>query len=135
MASSGSGIHQATALSGAAKQFQVRFKTRYLARLWEDSLLYDLLWYVWGDIARRPAEWRSPSWSWALVEEPVGFAYNPEDSLARINYHVNAECALASKDSTGAVSRGHLSSFRHFCFPLAALYQFLLKVPATVYAS
>ncbi|PMD36898.1 HET-domain-containing protein, partial [Hyaloscypha variabilis F] len=32
------------ALSGAAKQFQMRLRKRYLAGLWDDSLVEDLLW-------------------------------------------------------------------------------------------
>ncbi|KAK3934080.1 heterokaryon incompatibility protein-domain-containing protein [Diplogelasinospora grovesii] len=60
------------ALSGAAKEFQRhRGGPRYVAGLWEDSLVEDLLWYIRSDVPKllpaRPTEWRSPTWSWAVV--------------------------------------------------------------------
>ncbi|KAK0745692.1 heterokaryon incompatibility protein-domain-containing protein [Schizothecium vesticola] len=56
------------ALSGSARQLQrLRGGVRYLAGLWEDTLVEDLLWQgqeVWSP---RPEEWHAPTWSWAAV--------------------------------------------------------------------
>ncbi|EIW58245.1 HET-domain-containing protein, partial [Trametes versicolor FP-101664 SS1] len=47
----------------------------YLAGLWRDTLLHDLLWYVAARLQsrvvswRRPAEYRAPSWSWASTAD------------------------------------------------------------------
>jgi hypothetical protein len=49
---------------------------QYFAGLWHSSLAVDLMWIVESDslTARRPPQPRAPSWSWAAVEEPIGWA-------------------------------------------------------------
>jgi hypothetical protein len=107
------------ALSGAAKQFQKRLRKRYLAGLWEDNLLEDLLWYASPErgqeeqryYTRRPSEWRSPSWSWASVEGPVQYIANTKAWRSGIEFDavvIAAECIPASADPTGAVLKGYL---------------------------
>lgn len=107
------------AFSGAAKQFQMRLRQRYLAGLWDDSLLEDLLWYAAPErgqeeqryYTRRPSEWRSPSWSWASVEGPVQYITNTKAWTSGIDFNavvVAAECISASVDPTGAVLKGYL---------------------------
>ncbi|OOO03846.1 Heterokaryon incompatibility [Aspergillus oryzae] len=43
-------------------------ETRYLAGLWEDTLLEDLLWKKPKPPLPRPEAYRAPSWSWASVD-------------------------------------------------------------------
>jgi hypothetical protein len=51
--------------------------TRYLAGLWSDSLLTDLLWFVLHNEYHEPEasyrrnQWRAPSWSWASIDAEV----------------------------------------------------------------
>ncbi|KAF2480879.1 heterokaryon incompatibility protein-domain-containing protein [Neohortaea acidophila] len=81
------------AISGFAKSLQLR--GRYLAGLWQESLLADLCWYVGPELvvddprltkqntiregerqlATKPRSqtYIAPSWSWASVEEPITF--------------------------------------------------------------
>ncbi|TBU27627.1 heterokaryon incompatibility protein-domain-containing protein [Dichomitus squalens] len=60
------------ALGGIAEDMHRIFRTQYLAGLWRDTLLADLLWSkrVRSDIPR-PREYRAPSWSWAAVDGQV----------------------------------------------------------------
>jgi Heterokaryon incompatibility protein (HET) len=65
------------AVSGLARLMQPRMECRYLAGLWEENLLHQLLWLS-PDSERREAEgvtptlaYISPSWSWASVDSLV----------------------------------------------------------------
>ena len=76
------------ALSGVATYFQPFVGGEYLAGLWRNSLLRELLWCTEDDegrsLGRRPAAYRAPSWSWASVEGPVKYPFSnvlsPQDS-------------------------------------------------------
>jgi len=61
------------ALSGSAKQLQRHRGSRYIAGMWEDTLVEDLLWESCELWAPRSPEWNSPTWSWAAVS---GGVYN-----------------------------------------------------------
>ncbi|KAI0631620.1 hypothetical protein C8Q77DRAFT_1159393 [Trametes polyzona] len=58
------------ACGGIAEKFHPALKSDYLAGLWRDTLLRDLLWTRDFESAHfpRPVEYRAPSWSWAAVE-------------------------------------------------------------------
>jgi hypothetical protein len=61
------------ALAGVAQQCQRIYCTQYLAGLWEDALLKDLLWSSSHRTEPpRPETYRAPSWSWAAIDGPVG---------------------------------------------------------------
>ena len=46
----------------------------YLAGLWKSNLAADLLWFIQGgETLRRPRNYRAPSWSWAALDEPIGW--------------------------------------------------------------
>jgi hypothetical protein len=63
------------ALSGIAKRFQRVFGTEYVAGLWSEDMINGLCWNVESvHKARRPSEYRAPSWSWASVEGEVRFS-------------------------------------------------------------
>ncbi|KAH8595425.1 heterokaryon incompatibility protein-domain-containing protein [Bisporella sp. PMI_857] len=55
------------ALSGAAKQMQLHRKSRYIAGMWEDTLMKDLLWETRDLQQPRPGVRHSPTWSWVIV--------------------------------------------------------------------
>jgi hypothetical protein len=48
----------------------------YLAGLWRETLIQDMLWFVTTAHEPRPSEFRAPSWSWASVEGLIGNAEN-----------------------------------------------------------
>lgn len=57
------------ACGAIADAFQRVLRTEYLAGLWRDTLLQDLLWEKDGEARlERPAAFRAPSWSWAAVD-------------------------------------------------------------------
>ncbi|KAI0658246.1 hypothetical protein C8Q70DRAFT_1055239 [Cubamyces menziesii] len=65
------------ACAGIAEAFgrALGSKTEYLAGLWRDSLLWDLLWTVapFSRSLDRRGDARAPSWSWAATDYPVDF--------------------------------------------------------------
>ncbi|KAH7186196.1 heterokaryon incompatibility protein-domain-containing protein [Fusarium flagelliforme] len=64
------------ALAGLTKRMQtMRPDDRYLAGLWEKTLLFDLLWFVWpSPVPGRQRTSTFPSWSWASVDCQVMWA-------------------------------------------------------------
>ncbi|KAI0639274.1 heterokaryon incompatibility protein-domain-containing protein [Trametes polyzona] len=67
------------ACAGLAEEFHRVLGSDYLAGLWRDSLLLDLLWiatYFAFDVhdktPRRPPSYRAPSWSWAALDQQIG---------------------------------------------------------------
>jgi hypothetical protein len=76
-----SGSDKLVAIAAVAKTFQrlipiqERRRWRYLAGLWEQTLIPDLAWSTGhsGVPPERPP-YRAPSWSWASVDGPVGTA-------------------------------------------------------------
>lgn len=61
------------AIGGVARTFAAKRKTSYLAGLFEDSLLDDLLWHSFSCKKPRLSKWRAPSWSWASIETHVSY--------------------------------------------------------------
>lgn len=121
------------AFSGLAQQYQPRLGSEYLAGLWRENLVADLMWFAYPDYGieakpystNRPRKWRAPSWSWASVEGPVLFSkdyYISEaeacaesitclaeitdvTSLVEI---ISVECSASSLDPMGTVAMGRL---------------------------
>lgn len=97
------------AVSGIAKAFQNVKKSKYVAGLWETSLLEDLAWHVeaafdWGYPLE---EWRAPSWSWASTSSHVAFVQMYE-GLEPFCSLINASVTLAGPDPTGEITEAHL---------------------------
>ena len=62
------------ALSGLATQFKEFRKDAYNAGVWQDSMVEDLMWYVyWTNPATRVERGKIPSWSWASVNANISF--------------------------------------------------------------
>lgn len=99
------------ALSGLAKHIQQTYtRGRYLAGLWEDSLLEDLMWWVREEDTHktsRPKQWRAPSWTWASLEGSIQHRILPIKTAhcTIVGVHV----VNAGVDSTGAVSSGSIT--------------------------
>ncbi|KAI0330490.1 HET-domain-containing protein [Cubamyces sp. BRFM 1775] len=66
------------ACAAIAEAFAPFLGARYVAGLWRNTLLYDLLWYAqaaWGDPQRAPQEDDcAPSWSWASRNYRISYA-------------------------------------------------------------
>jgi hypothetical protein len=61
------------AISGVVKSMQKHRTDRYLAGLWEASILDDLAWQATDSTVPRPKTWLAPTWSWASVASPVSY--------------------------------------------------------------
>ncbi|KAJ8455079.1 hypothetical protein ONZ51_g12650 [Trametes cubensis] len=109
------------ACAGVAEAFgrALGYQTEYLAGLWRDSLLYDLLWTTTGTTGqiRGCADVHAPSWSWAATRHPVSF--QPYTWYRDANVTVPdweeladvVECSVALEDRVlpfGRVTGGHL---------------------------
>lgn len=121
------------AFSGLAQQYQPHLESEYLAGLWRENLVADLMWFAYPDYGieaepystNRPSRWRAPSWSWASVEGPILFSKDYHisgaeacaenvTSLAEITdvtslvEIISAECSASSLDPMGTVATGRL---------------------------
>lgn len=119
------------AISGIVKRLQPFFKTDYLAGLWRDDLLEQLLWHVESydgerrDLAgeQRP-EYRAPSWSWASIDAPIGPRPNPIPGVIRLvttEVHmatiIEAHVTPVTEDATGQIANGYVR-LRASLFPV-----------------
>ncbi|KAH6838459.1 heterokaryon incompatibility protein-domain-containing protein [Chaetomium sp. MPI-CAGE-AT-0009] len=92
------------AMGGLAKHMAMRRKSAYLAGLWQDTLMDDLLWRCdWSGISKRPrpAPRAAPTWSWASVD----WGREPHQHFARIE-----ECTVipSGVNEFGTVLQGRL---------------------------
>ena len=95
------------ALAGIATRVHATLKSRYLAGLWQEYLMDDLLWQI-EDIRNpvsRPVRFRAPSWSWASVDGALIAGGQSAISLnARMSCSVlDAPVELASPNPFGSV--------------------------------
>jgi hypothetical protein len=114
------GEDKLSALCGLAKQIQLyRPGDKYLAGLWSDPLLEDLIWTVGPNskrtferlrkkytpgLSRDAREWRAATWSWASIDGVVEY-YNQGESMRRLYAtFVDTSCVPTSVgDDTGAL--------------------------------
>ena len=73
------------AIAGVAQAVQDATGFTYLAGLWAEHLLFNLLWFVRRGPGRRPAVYRAPSWSWAALDGNVGHDIVPETSKLKMS--------------------------------------------------
>jgi hypothetical protein len=113
------------AFSGLAQQYQQRLKSVYLAGLWRENLLADLMWFAYPELGseaqryytKKPRKWRAPSWSWASVEGPILFsnachtakAEADTESVAYWIDIISVNCTPSSLDPLGTVAKGQLT--------------------------
>jgi hypothetical protein len=95
-------------ISGLAKRMQSALRNTYLAGLWKDDLIDQLLWFVSRpEDSKRPSEYRAPSWSWAAVDGNI----RVEASKVRPNIFaeiVHVKTSVLYENSTGHVEEGSL---------------------------
>ncbi|KAL7941158.1 heterokaryon incompatibility domain-containing protein [Trichoderma barbatum] len=104
------------AISGIAKRFQYSSGFNYVAGMWTESLLHDLVWHKetidngstketeWH---KRPEPWRAPTWSWAAVRGPIQFLDTGVDPSALCEIE-EVKCSPYQSDPTGELRGGHL---------------------------
>jgi hypothetical protein len=112
------------ALSGIAEQIKQLRSGAYLAGLWGDTIVTDLLWYrLDPSTALATEKWRAPSWSWAAHDGPVKYFDSPHflesPSLSKSVENtqsfkgifvevVDASTRLISDNSFGEIAGAHL---------------------------
>ena len=100
------------AISGLAKEFQAVKDMTYVAGLWRETLLQDLLWHIPTPSLdaevrlKRPKAWRAPSWSWAAVDSPVDFFSAAEGLDTTLCKVLDVEVQPAGPDPTGELASG-----------------------------
>ncbi|KAI0334678.1 HET-domain-containing protein [Cubamyces sp. BRFM 1775] len=101
------------ACAGLAEVFGGALGSDYLAGLWRDSLLHDLLWFKMSSDGYVPGtEYVAPSWSWAAGGGPICYSLHSlnrklEEDLADV-----VECTVTLEDSAlpfGPVTDGSLT--------------------------
>jgi len=71
------------AISGIAERYAEILRDEYVTGLWKSKLPLELLWAreTWNSgedrLKRRPREYQSPSWSWAVINGPIEFTIRP----------------------------------------------------------
>lgn len=87
------------AIAGVADLYSQFFNTRYLAGLWESSLLEELMWCsVRADISRTVAR-RAPSWSWASLDGEVHHNWCPTTVGSDASMVIRCDIRLVSDSS------------------------------------
>jgi len=103
------------ALSGLAKAFAdcqaIDPRSSYLAGLWKNSIVQDMLWCTLDPVVRREDQkYVVPSWSWASATGQVAYFFAEYqfrfEELAEIQ---QASCVHSSFDPTGAVVGGSIT--------------------------
>lgn len=94
------------ALSGAAKWMERYRNTPYLAGLWRDSIVEDLLWRSDHGLRGILLDWRAPSWSWASVGCEIRYF----KEAVRYTYIqvIEVESTASGRDPTGEVSSARI---------------------------
>jgi hypothetical protein len=101
------------ALSAIAQRLQRASGYTYLAGLWFQTLMFDLLWSASNAALNRQSKYRAPSWSWASVEGSIFFggAYSDEElGTEPIAHFQSCDCTTHPLDTskTGKVADAQL---------------------------
>ncbi|KAF5531712.1 het domain-containing protein [Fusarium mexicanum] len=106
------------AISGVVRDMKRHRSDRYLAGVWEDSVLEDLAWISCDGTKARPNEWNAPSWSWASVTVPVKFPnrrtfldgkyIQDMEFLEHRTRFVEARITPVGQDETAQLSAAHM---------------------------
>jgi hypothetical protein len=100
------------AVSGIVSTLWKTRKTDYLAGLWRNSLLSDLMWCIWHGDDRghglRPTEWTAPTWSWASASGPGCVFTESEYKQTHVRV-LTAECSpVAAGNPFGQIAAASL---------------------------
>ncbi|KAH7084132.1 heterokaryon incompatibility protein-domain-containing protein [Paraphoma chrysanthemicola] len=101
------------AISGLARFFHMTLNIPacdYLAGLWRPYLVEGLLWHVTGSKSLpRPTKWQAPSWSWASMDEDIGYFQESYQFMFEPDIQINAcQCTPSSIDEFGRVRGGFI---------------------------
>jgi hypothetical protein len=96
------------AIAGIAARYNQVFEGKYLAGLWESSLLSELMWCSDRSDITRPLVQRAPSWSWASVDGEVHHNWCPDN---RVSYAPFVEHCYTTPVSL-ASPYGHVDTTR-----------------------
>lgn len=102
------------ALSGLANNMKARLQQlrpgphRYLAGLWEETLMGTLVWNVRAP-ARRALKYRAPSWSWACLDGDLNYIGCNHGETISFTTIVSVEMTYLGKEDTGEVGGGTLT--------------------------
>ena len=91
-------------IGGIASEIGTLTGDIYLAGLWGQHIMSDLMWLTKSkEWLSRPEKWRAPSWSWASVDCPVLYGAVTDDSkmIAEI---ISCDVHLQSGNSVGKVT-------------------------------
>ena len=111
------------AISGIVKRLQPLLKTDYLAGLWRDCLLDQMLWNVDSDETSRSLagekrpDYRAPSWSWASIDAPIRPQLLPNRLVDHIATIQEAHVTPVTGDVTGQIKNGYIR-LRAALFPV-----------------
>jgi hypothetical protein len=98
------------AISGIAKSFREATGWEYVAGMWKETILRDLLWTPFYGTKYRSVPWRAPTFSWASVD-CTGiycdgeYAWEDETALATV---VDVKCCPKGDDPTGELESGYI---------------------------
>lgn len=97
------------AISGVARMVQSAVHDEYVAGMWREGFLSQLLW-IGTPTGVRPSVYRAPSWTWASVDGAIDFISNWfDDSKEEIDAEVvDLHVSYATEDKTGQVLGGWL---------------------------
>lgn len=102
------------ALSGLANNMKARLQVirpgshRYLAGLWEETLMDTLVWTA-GYPASRALKYRAPSWSWACLDGHPTVPRCKHGERISFTSMLSVEMTFLGKEDTGEVSGGILT--------------------------
>ncbi|KAK3351081.1 heterokaryon incompatibility protein-domain-containing protein [Neurospora tetraspora] len=100
------------AIAGAASKTPQAQRTKYLAGLWQESLLLDLLWQVMPGATHKALTYPDesgrvvPSWSWASMDR--GVTWNPLQRPELLSELVTTHVDVDGQNPYGAVAGGKL---------------------------
>lgn len=84
------------AIAGLVNVLKTIRDAEYVAGLWMDTLISDLLWYYEGYDPPNLMPWRAPSWSWASLDGDISY-YDTTQGPSRGNHNVhldNVDCSV-----------------------------------------
>lgn len=104
------------ALTAVASRLQSEYGFTYLAGLWKDDLIHELLWYVnlFGRIRNQPQTYQerfyAPSWSWVSVHAPMSWRpFRGNDGMhVPLAQVLEAFTSPSTLNPFGPVSDGHI---------------------------
>jgi len=90
-----------------------RVGRKYLAGLWSDTIVSDLLWYRRDySSSSLPERWRAPTWSWAALDGPVKYI----DTIGRVP-QVEMTNTLETRTSGAVINDIHVQVLESFAQP------------------